>query len=81
MKNLLAKTLTSTALVLATFSSAHAYSDNKGPQPTGPIENGAAPLPSQTKYFEQREAAIAKEVNDRPSGRGDYIPKQMNPRL
>lgn len=66
MKRLLAKTLTSTALVLVTFTAAHAFSDNKGAWPINP-EDQRWFSPEQLRYFEQREAAIAKELKERPS--------------
>ena len=71
MKSLIAKTLTSTALALATFTPAHAFSDNNGPWPTVSEENPRWFSPAQIRYFEQREAAIAKELKDRPV-KSDY---------
>lgn len=75
MKRLLAKTLTSTALVLVTFTAAHAgnHNQSQSPFPTASEENPRWFSPAQLQYWEKREAAIAKELKDRPV-KSDYRP-------
>lgn len=83
MKRLLAKTLASTALAMFSFSAAHAgnHNQSQSPFPSAAQEFSSAPLPpALIRHFEQREAAIAKEQKQRPSGRIDYIPRSNNPR-
>lgn len=58
MKSLLAKTLTSTALVLVTFTVAQAET-----QPPRIFS------PGELQYWEKREAIIAKEVKEEAKGR------------
>ena len=69
MKHLLAKSLASTALVLVTFTTAYAdnHNQSQSPFPTASEENPRWISPAQMRYFEQREAAIAKEVKDSKS--------------
>jgi hypothetical protein len=57
MKKLLAKTLTSTALVLGTFTTAHALSDNQGPWPAD-TDNQRWISPAAIHYFDQRTADV-----------------------
>lgn len=84
MKSLLAKTLASTALAIFAFSAAHAgnHNQSQNPFPSAAQEFSSVPLsPALIRYFEQREAAIAKELKGRHAGRFDYIPKSNSPRL
>ena len=87
MKSLLAKTLTSTALVLVTFTAAHAGNHNQRQSPF-PAAGGSPRWfsPEQLQYLEKREAIIAKEVKEAAKGstltveRPDYLPR-VEPRL
>ena len=54
MKSLLAKTLTTTALVLTAFSAAHAYSGKGSPQPAPEEHYWRAP--ASDRYFDERAA-------------------------
>jgi hypothetical protein len=67
MKSLLAKTLTSATLVLATFAAAHAYSGKGSPQPA--TEDHYWRTPASDKYWEERAARApvspTSSVNDR----------------
>lgn len=81
MKSLLARTLTSTLLVLGSFAAAHAA--NHSPFPSAAMEFSSAPLPpALIRYFEQRDAIIAKEQMDeakrqtRPPLRPRFLPHQ-----
>ena len=77
MKSLLAKTLTSAALAMFAFSAAQAgnHNQSQSPFPTASEENPRWFSPAQIRYFEEREAAIAKELKDRPrSVKPDYLP-------
>ena len=77
MKSLLAKILTSAALAMFAFSAVQAgtHNQSQSPFPTASEENPRWFSPAQLQYWEKREAAIAKELKDRPrSGRPDYLP-------
>lgn len=71
MQRLLAKTLTSTAFVLVTFTAAQA--DNQSPFPSASEEYPRSFPPALLQYFEKREANIAKEV------RGDAKDRTRDP--
>jgi len=78
MKHLLAKTLTSTALVLVTLTSAQAQRVRPDYLPYAQPLSGT-PSPAQLQYFQEREAIIAKEVGEGAKSRTrtrrpDYLP-------
>ena len=54
MKTLIAKTLTSATLVLATFAAAHAYSGKGSPQPV--TEDHYWRTPASDQYWDERAA-------------------------
>ena len=54
MKSLLAKTLTSAALVLSTITAVHAYSGKGSPQPV--TDDHYSRTPASDKYWDERAA-------------------------
>ncbi len=82
MKSLLAKTLTSTALVLVTVTVAHAVSDS--PFPTAAKEF-ADPLPATIQYFDQRTsrgpANSGTQNSPLPSAAQEFSSVPLSPAL
>lgn len=64
MKRFLAKTLTSTALVVVTFTAAQADNQSPFPSPTASDENPRLYSPALLQSWAKRDAIIAKEAEE-----------------